>query len=548
MSAAPMFGKSEPHLEDFRERAASHRVIPVSRTLLADGLTAIGLFETLCTDRAGTFLLESAEAGRSWSRYSFVGVRAAAMLTEQGGQARWLGKVPVGLPTTGDAWSVLRDSVTILNSSSNSNGPDGPDSPESHGQHNDSGPRFTSGFVGCLAYDAVRLFEKLPDDNPSEVDIPDLAFLLATDLAVLDHFRGTVTLIAAAINFDATDERVDEAWHDAMSRLDAMQTALANPVGVNVSRAASVPTAGTGRTRSHATNDEYREAVDRAQKYIREGDAFQIVLSQRYSTPITARALDVYRVLRSSNPSPYMYLIRIPRESTEDGGGQMSDISVFDVVGSSPEALVTVEDRQCTVHPIAGTRQRGRDAQEDRALALDLLADHKERAEHVMLVDLARNDLGRVCEPGSVDVTEFMEIERYSHVMHIVSSVVGRLKEDSSALDALRATFPAGTLSGAPKVRAMEIIDELEPDRRGLYGGVVGYVDFRGNLDMAIAIRTAVIQDGVAHVQAGAGIVADSDPEAEAQECVNKAGAVLAALDVAQSLAPVDAPGEGAGD
>ena len=548
MSAAPMFGKSEPHLEDFRERAASHRVIPVSRTLLADGLTAIGLFETLCTDRAGTFLLESAEAGRAWSRYSFVGVRAAAMLTEQGGQARWLGKVPVGLPTTGDAWSVLRDSVTILNSSSNSNGPDGPDSPESHGQHNDSGPRFTSGFVGCLAYDAVRLFEKLPDDNPSEVDIPDLAFLLATDLAVLDHFRGTVTLIAAAINFDATDERVDEAWHDAMSRLDAMQTALANPVGVNVSRAASVPTAGTGRTRSHTTNDEYREAVDRAQKYIREGDAFQIVLSQRYSTPITARALDVYRVLRSSNPSPYMYLIRIPRESTEDGGGQMSDISVFDVVGSSPEALVTVEDRQCTVHPIAGTRQRGRDAQEDRALALDLLADHKERAEHVMLVDLARNDLGRVCEPGSVDVTEFMEIERYSHVMHIVSSVIGRLKEDSSALDALRATFPAGTLSGAPKVRAMEIIDELEPDRRGLYGGVVGYVDFRGNLDMAIAIRTAVIQDGVAHVQAGAGIVADSDPEAEAQECVNKAGAVLAALDVAQSLAPVDAPGEGAGD
>ncbi|MEC8504105.1 MAG: anthranilate synthase component I [Actinomycetota bacterium] len=551
MSAALMFGKSEPNLEDFRERATSHRVIPVSRTLLADGLTAIGLFETLCTDRAGTFLLESAEAGRSWSRYSFVGVRAAAMLTEQGGQARWLGKVPVGLPTTGDAWSVLRDSVTILNSSSNSNGPDGPDSPdspESHGQHNDSGPRFTSGFVGCLAYDAVRLFEKLPDDNPSEVDIPDLAFLLATDLAVLDHFRGTVTLIAAAINFDATDERVDEAWHDAMSRLDAMQTALANPVGVNVSRAASVPTAGTGRTRSHTTNDEYREAVDRAQKYIREGDAFQIVLSQRYSTPITARALDVYRVLRSSNPSPYMYLIRIPRESTEDGGGQMSDISVFDVVGSSPEALVTVEDRQCTVHPIAGTRQRGRDAQEDRALALDLLADHKERAEHVMLVDLARNDLGRVCEPGSVDVTEFMEIERYSHVMHIVSSVIGRLKEDSSALDALRATFPAGTLSGAPKVRAMEIIDELEPDRRGLYGGVVGYVDFRGNLDMAIAIRTAVIQDGVAHVQAGAGIVADSDPEAEAQECVNKAGAVLAALEVAQSLAPVDSPGESAGD
>ena len=536
MSAAPMFGKSEPGLKDFRDRATSHRAIPVSRTLLADGLTAIGLFETLCADRAGTFLLESAEAGRSWSRYSFVGVRAAAMLTERDGQAHWLGKVPVGLPTTGDAWSVLRDSVMVLNS------------PVSHEQHNESGPRFTSGFVGCLAYDAVRLCEKLPDDNTAAVDIPDLAFLLATDLAVLDHFRGTVTLIAAAINFDATDERVDDAWYDAMSRLDAMQTALANPVGVNVSQAMSAPTASTGSIRSHTTSEEYREAVERAQKYIREGDAFQIVLSQRYSTPITARALDVYRVLRSSNPSPYMYLIRMPRESNDDGDGHMSDVSSFDVVGSSPEALVTVEDRQCTVHPIAGTRARGRDAQEDREVALDLLSDAKERAEHVMLVDLARNDLGRVCEPGSVDVTEFMEIERYSHVMHIVSSVVGRLHEDSSALDALRATFPAGTLSGAPKVRAMEIIDELEPDRRGLYGGVVGYVDFRGNLDMAIAIRTAVIQDGVAHVQAGAGIVADSDPEAEAQECVNKAGAVLAALDVAQSLAPVDSPGESAGD
>ena len=515
-----MIGENSLDIEEFRIRAQSNRVIPVSRTLLADGLTAIGLFETLCGDRAGTFLLESAESGRSWSRYSFVGVRAAAMLTERDGQAHWVGRVPVGLPTTGTAWDVLRESVQVLNTPV-----------ESMVHDDESGPRFTSGFVGCLAYDAVRSFEKLPDGNPAPLDLPDLAFLLATDLAVLDHFRGTVTLIATAINFDATDQRVDDAWRDAIARLDHMESSLAAPTGVAVSVAVSQPSADI---RAQTSDAQYLASVEAAKEYIRAGDAFQVVLSQRYSLPIQARSLDVYRVLRSSNPSPYMYLIRIPQESDEGHG--LGHSSAFDVVGSSPEALVTVDNERCTVHPIAGTRKRGRDSAEDNDLARELLADAKERAEHVMLVDLARNDLGRVCSPGTVEVTEFMEIERYSHVMHIVSTVVGHLDHNVSALDALRATFPAGTLSGAPKVRAMEIIDELEGSRRGLYGGVVGYVDFRGNLDMAIAIRTAVIQDGQAHVQAGAGIVADSDPIAEAQECANKAGAVLAAVHTAGSL------------
>ena len=507
-------------LESFRTLARDRRVIPVTRTLLADGLTAVGLFETLCGERAGTFLLESAEAGRAWSRYSFVGVRSVAMLTERDGRAHWVGKVPVGLPTDGSAWEVLRRSVEVLHT---------PDSPS------EGGPRFTSGFVGCLAYDAVRHFERLPDGNAPVVLMPDVAFLLATDMAVLDHFRGTVTLIATAINFDARDERVDEAWVDANTRLDAMEAALASPPHIEVSH---VTPATPVDVHAHTTEAEFRDRVERAKDHIRAGDAFQIVLSQRYSLPVSASALDVYRVLRSSNPSPYMYLIRIPRS---DGPTALSEESAFDVVGSSPEALVTVDDGRCTVHPIAGTRRRGRDLVEDRALAEDLMSDPKERAEHVMLVDLARNDLGRVCEPGSIDVAEFMEIERYSHVMHIVSTVTGSLKPGTAALDALRATFPAGTLSGAPKVRAMEIIDALETSRRGLYGGVIGYVDFSGNLDMAIAIRTAFIQDGIAHVQAGAGIVADSDPQAEALECANKAGAVLSAIATANSLQPVGA-------
>ena len=510
-------GETSMDLAGFRKAAKSDRVIPVMRTLLADGLTAVGLFEQLCGSRAGTFLLESAEAGRSWSRYSFVGVRAAAMLSEEAGQAQWFGRVPVGLPTFGSAWDVLAESARVLHTPRDESG---------------SGPRLTSGFVGYLSYDAVRNFEQLPDANPPVVELPEMAFLLATDLAVLDHFKGTVTLIANAINFDASDERVDEAWHDACARLDAMEADLSAGRATAVTR---VPDVDEPSVQAHTSPDAYLRCVDAAKDYIAAGDAFQIVLSQRYSLPTSAEGLDVYRVLRSANPSPYMYLIRMPVTSSASDDEVGEEIA-FEIVGSSPEALVTVRDRHCTVHPIAGTRPRAADPVSDQALADELLGDDKERAEHVMLVDLARNDLGRVCAPGTVDVTEFMQIERYSHVMHIVSTVVGHLRDGASALDALRATFPAGTLSGAPKVRAMEIIDELEPTRRGLYGGVVGYVDFSGDVDVAIAIRTAVIQGGVAHVQAGAGIVADSDPSAEALECANKAGAVIRAVATADAM------------
>ena len=315
-----------------------------------------------------------------------------------------------------------------------------------------------------------------------------------------------------------------------------MQAQLTAPLTVGISTYdAAAPIEVTAST----PPADYLAQVDTAKEYIRAGDAFQIVLSQRYSAPCTASALDVYRILRATNPSPYMYLIRVPQDdrgAADESVGSLSETAAFDIVGSSPEALVTVTAGHCVLHPIAGTRRRGATPEEDTALAEELAKDIKERAEHVMLVDLARNDLGRVCAPGSVTVVDFMSVERYSHVMHLVSTVTGTLADGHTAYDVLAATFPAGTLSGAPKPRAMAIIDELEPLRRGLYGGCVGYFDFAGNLDAAIAIRTALVKDSTAYVQAGAGIVADSSPTAEADECANKAAAVLRAVAAAQTL------------
>ncbi len=512
-------GAVTPTLEDFRELARDRRVIPVVRRLLADGVTAVGLFEMLCGDRAGTFLLESAEQGRNWSRYSFIGVHCAAMLTQRDGQAAWLGRAPRGVPAGGRGVDALRDTAALLQT-----------------QPLPGLPPLTGGLVGYLSYDAVRAWERVPDDNPDTLGIPELGFLLATDLAVLDHADGSVLLIANAINYDDTDARVDEAWHDAVGRLDRMQARLARPAALGISTYdAQAPLDVHAAT----TRPDYLTQVEAAKEYIRAGDAFQIVLSQRYSAPCTASALDVYRILRATNPSPYMYLLRVPVDDhgdADESDGALSDEVAFDIVGSSPEALVTVTAGHCVLHPIAGTRRRGRSADEDAALAEELSKDTKERAEHVMLVDLARNDLGRVCAPGTVSVVDFMSVERYSHVMHLVSTVTGTIGEGRTAYDVLAATFPAGTLSGAPKPRAMAIIDELEPLRRGLYGGCVGYLDFAGNLDAAIAIRTALIKDGTAYVQAGAGLVADSVPESEADECANKAAAVLRAVAAAQTL------------
>ncbi|WP_448317710.1 anthranilate synthase component I [Streptomyces sp. CO7] len=488
-------------LETFRTLAADRRVIPVTRKLLADGDTPLALYRKLAAERPGTFLLESAENGRSWSRYSFVGVRSAATLTERGGQAHWLGTPPVGVPAEGDPLAALRATVETL-----------------HTPRQDGLPPFTGGMVGYLGYDIVRRLEKIGPGERDDLKLPELTMLLTSDLAVLDHWDGTVLLIANAINHNDLDTGVDEAHADAVARLDAMEADLARPLA---QPPVALPDAALPEYTALWGGVEYQKAVEDIKERIRAGDAFQVVPSQRFETPCTASALDVYRVLRATNPSPYMYLFRF------EG---------FDVVGSSPEALVKVEDGRAVVHPIAGTRHRGATPQEDQALADELMADPKERAEHLMLVDLGRNDLGRVCEPGSVEVVDFMSIERYSHVMHIVSTVTGRVAPGRTAFDVLTACFPAGTLSGAPKPSALRIIDELEPSRRGLYGGAVGYLDFAGDSDTAIAIRTALLRDGTAYVQAGAGVVADSDPVAEDTECRNKAAAVLRAVHSANRL------------
>jgi anthranilate synthase component 1 len=380
-------------------------------------------------------------------------------------------------------------------------------------------PPLTGGLVGFVGYDAVRRLERLPEHTVDDLHLPELVMLLAIDLAALDHHEGTITLISNAVNWDDSPERVDAAYDAAVASLDAMTRGLQT--------AAPPTTAVYDRPKPQylrrRSPEEHTAAINVAKEAIRAGEAFQVVLSQRFEMTTDADPLDVYRVLRATNPSPYMYLLRL------DG---------FDIVGSSPESLVTVRDRQATTHPIAGTRWRGVDPDEDALLEKDLLADEKERAEHVMLVDLGRNDLGRVCKPGSVHVVDFFRVERYSHVMHIVSTVTGELADGKTAYDAVAACFPAGTLSGAPKPRAMELIEELEPTRRGLYGGVVGYLDFGGDADTAIAIRTALMRDGTAYVQAGGGIVADSNPLAEDDECVNKAGAVLAAIATAQTMRP----------
>ncbi len=493
-----------PGADEFRAAAgvAGRRVISVHTRLFADDLTAVGLYHRLCGERPGTFLLESAEAG-VWSRYSIVGVNAAATLTERDGQAVWSGRRPAASPEGGDPLEVLAATLTAL------------DTPAEEGL-----PPFTSGMVGYLGYDVVRRLEKLPDSNPDDLQIPELVMMLASDVAVLDHHTSQVWLIANAINYDDSTERIDQAYADACARVRALAEAVATASEPLVSQRPPVDAAPV--VTRQRTSEQYRASVREAVEEIKAGEAFQIVVSQRFDTPCDADALDVYRVLRQNNPSPYMYLLRL------DG---------FAIVGSSPEALVTVTGRDVLTHPIAGSQPRGASVAQDAENEARLVSDPKERAEHLMLVDLGRNDLGRVCLPGTVKVVVFMQVRRYSHIMHLESTVVGTLTPERSALDATLACFPAGTLSGAPKVRAMQIIDRLEVSRRGLYGGVVGYFDFAGNSDVAIAIRTAVLKDGVAHVQAGAGLVADSDPAAEDAECLHKAAAALNAVAAASGLA-----------
>ncbi len=492
--------------EQFRLLAAAHRVVPVTRKVLADSETPLSAYRKLAAGRPGTFLFESAENGRSWSRWSFVGAGSPTALTVVDGEATWLGAVPADAPVGGNPFDVLAATLELLRTDRM------PDLPPLHG-----------GMVGYLGYDAVRRLERLPSHATDDLQLPEMVMMLATDLAAVDHHEGAITLIANAVNWNGTDDNVDAAYDDAVARLDRMTSALAAPAVSTVSTFER----RTPEFRRQRTSDEFGAGVKRLVSEIEAGEAFQVVLSQRFEMDFDGDPIDVYRMLRASNPSPYMYLIQVP-----DGAGGVA----FSIVGSSPESLVTVQDGIATTHPIAGTRWRGGTEEDDILLEKDLLADEKENAEHLMLVDLGRNDLGRVCEPGTVRVTEYRHVERYSHVMHLVSTVQGRLAPGKQALDAVAACFPAGTLSGAPKVRAMELIDELELTRRGTYGGIVGYLDFAGDADTAITIRTALLKDGKAYVQAGAGVVADSRPDYEDTECLNKAMGVLGAVAAATTV------------
>jgi anthranilate synthase component 1 len=495
--------------QQFDSLLGGHRVVPVIRELFADGETPVGIYRKLALGEPGTFVLESAEQGGIWSRYSFIGVSSFGVLTQQNGAAAWLDyglsaerALGSGAPTAPlEALGHLYERWST--------------------PHVAGHPPLTGGLVGFIGWEAIRQIERLPNIPPADFDIPGQAFSFVSELVVVDHRTGSVLLIATSLN-DGVDPG-DVLWDDAQARLDRMQRRLAEPSEAWLAEV-DLTVAPTPRPRIEEA--DYHSAIERSKQYIRDGDVFQVVISQRFDHDITADPIDVYRVLRTLNPSPYMYFLSLVDPTGEP----------YWIVGSSPEALVKVENEHVYMHPIAGSRPRGDGPEEDLALAEELLADPKERAEHLMLVDLARNDLSKVCAAGSVEVTEFMRVERFSHIMHLVSSVEGDLRPGADSIDVFRATFPAGTLSGAPKPRALEIIDELEVAQRGLYGGVVGYFGFAGDLDLAIAIRTTTIARGVARVQAGAGLVADSDPATEHREAQNKAAAPLRAVAVANAM------------
>jgi anthranilate synthase component 1 len=464
-----------PSRDEARALGQRFALIPVYREVLADMLTPVRAYTLLCPPGEPGFLLESVEGGERLARYSFIGVRA---------QSLDLG--------TDDPLAALASVA-------------GEETAPVRGV-----PRFHGGAVGYLGYETARLFERLPVSKGEPPPMPESSFVRAEDLAVFDHVTRRLQLL--------TIHRPDrEDYADAVARLDDMERRLsadllpASPRGVD-----------GARWQSNVTQGQFHAMVDAAREHIIGGDAFQIVVSQRFHKPLGAAPFDVYRCLRAINPSPYMFFLAL-------GGDRY-------VVGTSPEKLVQVEGRRVETRPLAGTRRRGLDAAEDSRLEKELLNDLKERAEHVMLVDLGRNDVGRVARPGTVAVDRLMEVERYSHVMHISSTVSGELRDGKTSLDALRAAFPAGTVSGAPKIRAMEIIAELEPDQRGVYAGSAGYVSFGGNLDMAITLRTVVVAGGTAYVQAGAGVVADSRPEREYEETLEKAGAMFKAIEMAEAM------------
>lgn len=488
-----------PTLEDFREKAQHGNLIPVYKSILADMETPVSAFYKIDGDEYA-FLLESVEGGENLARYSFLGTNPSILFQSKGNQVK-IADLRTGETVECESPDALIQLEALLNSY--------------QPVHVEGLPHFHGGVVGYLSYDVVRFVEELPDSTEDDRDLPDCFFMTADTLLVFDHVNHRIKIVANA----HIDGDIDSAYTDALHRIDVLIAKLKRPLRMNAGKRAPEKNTQT-RITSNFTKAGYESVVLRAKEYVAAGDIIQVVPSQRFSRPISVDAFEIYRALRTVNPSPYMYYLKF-------AGVQ--------IVGASPEMMVRVENSRAETRPIAGTRPRGRTPAEDAALAEELLADPKERAEHVMLVDLGRNDLGRVCEYHTVRVSEMMVIERYSHVMHIASHVEGQLREGQTAFDVIRACLPAGTLSGAPKIRAMQIIEELEPTRRGPYGGAVGYFSFSGSADTAITIRTLVVKDGVAYIQAGAGIVADSVPEFEYEETLNKARAVLSAIELAEA-------------
>jgi anthranilate synthase component 1 len=470
-----------PSLETVRELARDHNLIPLCETFIDDCQTPVSAFLKLRDPTHPSFLLESAEQGRV-GRYSFIGFRPRKVL-------RW------SLGDPGDPYALATDELRRVRAASI-----------------EGLPPFAGGAVGMFAYDLVRTVEPLGDPNPDPLGLPDLALMLTDALVVFDHLKRTTTVVANIY----PDDDLEVSYRQALETIAEVRWRLARPMQMPSQRAAQSRVAP--RFESNMSRERFEANVARIIEYIYAGDAFQVVPSQRWSAAVPVDAFSIYRGLRAVNPSPYMYFL---------------DFGDFEIAGASPEPLITVAGRRVATRPIAGTRPRGASVEEDQRIARELLADEKERAEHVMLVDLGRNDLGRVCEYGTVNVESFMAVENYSHVMHIVSNVVGELRPGVDALAALRSVLPAGTLSGAPKVRAMQIIDELEPVKRGGYGGAIGWASYTGELDTCIHIRTAVIKDGVAHIQAGGGTVADAKPDYEFRESEAKARAMLEAIELA---------------
>jgi anthranilate synthase component 1 len=504
-----------PSRDDFRALAREHTVVPVWREVLADLETPVSAFVKLVGADAGGptgFLLESVEHAERWGRFSFLGRDPACTLVVRGRTVEVDGPVPDGVPLDAGALAALEALLAAHRA---------PTIPEL--------PPFHGGVVGYLGYDVVREIEHLPNVPHDDHGMPDAILSLTGHVTAFDHFRQRLSLIENVF-LDATTDP-DDAYDRAVTRLDGLVDELARPLPYAPSPPPADSLVELPAVRSSMSETLYHQAVEAAREHILAGDIFQVVLAQRFELEDAVDPFDVYRVLRQVNPSPYMYLVRHPEVT---------------LVGSSPEPMVQVLDGRVVIRPIAGTRFRGKDEEHDRRLAGELAENPKERAEHVMLVDLARNDIGRVVAFGTERVDELMTLERYSHVMHLTSQASGDLAPGRNAVDVLRATFPAGTVSGAPKVRAMEIIDDLEPVKRGPYAGVVGYLDFTGNLDTAIAIRTMVWCDGRASVQAGAGIVADSDPADEELETRNKARALLTAAAAARRLTPLGSQGGGA--